>query len=99
MVEKAIEYHFKFLELKKYSSVVGFLIFPDSATTKTIIKYIKTIDISIIIFYVMDNYEIISKGLVDFQFPLVKSGKNWGAPFSLIDLALKGVTELQKQPS
>ena len=47
----------------------------------------------------IDNYEIISKGLVVFQFPLVKSGKNWGAPFSLIDLALNGVTELQKQPS
>ena len=50
IVEKAIEYHFKFLELKKYSSVVGFLIFPDSATIKTIIKYIRTIHISIIIF-------------------------------------------------
>lgn len=76
MVEKAIEYHFKFLELKKYSSVVGFFIFPDSATIKIIIKYIRTIDISIIIFYEMDNYEIISKGLVVFQFPLVKSGNN-----------------------
>ena len=38
IVENAIEYHFKFLELKKYSSLVGFLIFPDNATIKTIKK-------------------------------------------------------------
>ena len=74
MVEKAMEYHFKLLELKKYSSLVGFLIFPDNATIKTIIKYIKTIDISIII-YQAGYYEIILRGLVVFQFPLVKSGK------------------------
>ena len=48
IVEKAIEYYFKFLELKKYSSLVGFLIFPDNATIKIITKYIRTIDISTI---------------------------------------------------